>query len=476
MPTRAVGGVLVISRRSLVRQRMTFTVERTCTEILHGGGIESGSVGSGRSDALGDFRTVSAYVLLGDPGSGKTKEFERECEALGSDKAERVTARNFVRLDLDRHRKQWQDKTLFIDGLDEIRSMDSDVRASLDRIRKRLEQLGCPRFRISCREADWLGPNDSEHLKQVSPDSDITVLALDPLDEQAISELLTNRITAVSHNGRNAGQSMLSAAEFEGEARSRGLGFMLEHPQTLRFLVDAFCYDAEWPQSRQEVFEKACHLMAEEPNPEHQAAARQRSHPPMPAIVDAAGYLCVLHLLSDTDGYSLGASGPVNTSGCVALNNLGEPPGRMDDGQFRVALSTRLFTVTRVAGGGEDVFIPRHRHVAEFLAGRYLARRIESGLPARRIIALMTGPGDARVVTSLRGLSAWLAVHSDEAREQLIDVDPVGVGLYGDIKAFSTREKELILQSLVAFAGQAPRPAFPPHCQPCPAVPIPRIR
>ena len=29
------------------------------------------------------FRAKSAYVLLGDPDSGKTTEFERECSAMG---------------------------------------------------------------------------------------------------------------------------------------------------------------------------------------------------------------------------------------------------------------------------------------------------------------------------------------------------------------------------------------------------------
>ena len=68
----------------------------------------------------------------------------------------------------------------------------------------------------------------------------------------------------------------------------------------------------------------------------------------------------------------------------------------------------------------------------------------------------MTSPSDQRVVTVLRGLSAWLAAHSREARPLLIEADPIGVGLYGDIEGFSTDEKMHLLESLAAFAKQGP--------------------
>ena len=60
----------------------------------------------------------------------------------------------------------------------------------------------------------------------------------------------------------------------------------------------------------------------------------------------------------------------------------------------------------------------------------------------------MTSPSDGVVVTPLRGLSAWLAVHNREARRLLIDADPVGTGLYGDIGSFSDADKNRLLVSL----------------------------
>jgi len=87
-------------------------------------------------------------VLLGDPGSGKTTSFKQEAEESGG---KYVSARNFVALEAGLEN---QGKTLFIDGLDEMRAGGGDSRMLLDDIRKHLARLGRPRFRLSCREAD----------------------------------------------------------------------------------------------------------------------------------------------------------------------------------------------------------------------------------------------------------------------------------------------------------------------------------
>ena len=66
-----------------------------------------------------------------------------------------MSTREFLRSYTSRG-SDWGDKTLFIDGLDEMRAGSGDPRAVLDRVWTALDTLGSPRFRISCREADWL--------------------------------------------------------------------------------------------------------------------------------------------------------------------------------------------------------------------------------------------------------------------------------------------------------------------------------
>ena len=144
------------------------------------------------SAPLKEYREVPAYVLLGDPGAGKTTAFEMECEAL-ADGACPIDARDFVMFDPGDH-PEWRGKTLFIDALDEVRAGSHDARTPFDAIRGRLDKLGRPRFRLSCREADWLGENDRNRLASVVPhDSHVTVLRLDPLARADVERILAAR-------------------------------------------------------------------------------------------------------------------------------------------------------------------------------------------------------------------------------------------------------------------------------------------
>ena len=413
---------------------MNTPVRRTCTEL--GDDVPGGALGLLRAGGrpLGEFRSTPAYVLLGDPGTGKTTEFDRESREsteLG-DAALMLSAKDFIELDLDSH-PEWRDRILFIDGLDEMRAGKEDSRVPLGEIRNQLDRLKPPGFRISCREADWLGHSDHRSLEAVSPDSRITVLRLDELDDPQVTELLLHE------------HERTDPQEFIDKARQHGVGGLLVNPLTLRLLVDAVKYGGDWPDSRRRTLEMACQQIATEHNQEHRVATRP---PPPETLVDAAGWLCALQLLSGIEGY-LPPSG-VTAHSFVSLIELGEPPANLSRTDLEHALTTKLFRAT------VDGFVPLHRHVAEFLAGRRLAGLIAGGLPARRVVSLMTGKTDDRVVTSLRGLSAWLAAHSREARPRLLDADPVGVGLYGDISDLTPHEKEQLLESLSVFAGEAP--------------------
>ena len=202
---------------------MSVIVPRTCTEIPKDDtGLSDGPV----SRPLGDLRDESAYVLLGDPGSGKSTAFEAECSAMGDD-ACLVTARDFLTFDPSDH-PEWRDRTLFIDGLDEVRSGSVDARTPFDGIRRKLDLLGRLRFRLSCREADWLGNNDRSSLARVAPAGRVVVLRLDPLTDQDVERILAGRSDIRE-----------DAAAFIANANEKGVGGFLGNPQSLDLLARA---------------------------------------------------------------------------------------------------------------------------------------------------------------------------------------------------------------------------------------------
>ena len=395
---------------------MSRFVERTCTVV------EDGTDGTREAESrpLAEFRDCSAYVLLGAPGAGKTEAFKHEAENEAS-----CDARDFMTLD----HKRWAGvRTLFIDGPDEVRAGTVDGRSQLDAMRGRLDRLGRPRFRLSCREADWFYAADRKRLESVSPDGAVKVLRLDPLSEDNIRDILDDEgVEDIEH--------------FISEARNRGLGALLPNPQTLK-LLKAAVTDGDWPATRTGTFEAACSTLIHELNEEHLQAVPQLADSEM---LHTAGHLCAVQLLSGQVGYRL----PIrtdNVDGYIDLRDIQEPTQET----LLVTLHTKVFDVT------DGLAKPIHQHIAEFLAGRYLSALIEDGLPVRRVLALLAGD-DGRTVSEFRGLAAWLATHSHTARQDVIEHDPLGTVLYGDVKMFSVDEKRRLLDLLERDAERDPR-------------------
>ena len=390
-------------------------VPRTCTELCDD---DRASVSeTARSKPLAAFRECPAYVLLGDPGMGKTTVFDTEACALGKN-ALKVDARDFANFDAKDH-PEWAGRTLLIDGLDEIRVGQSDLITPLDRIRRNLDKLGKPHFRLSCRPADWLTV-DQKRLSAVSPSGGITMLRLDPLDLEGSTKLLEGK------------SSVSNAQAFLEEAKARHMEGMLVNPQTLDLLVRAV-RDGIWPRSRTETFEGACLAMASEHNEEH-LSIRPPKDPCR--ILDTAGKLSAAAVISGTRGFATTAKKANEDYPHIAsIQHPYEACRQASESYlFRHAEPSRV--------------VPIHRHIAEYVAARHIASLIRDGLPASRVLALISG-SDGSVVSELRGLSAWLAVHSEIARQQLIERDPTGVALYGDTQAFSPEEQHALFKALI---------------------------
>lgn len=374
---------------------------------------------------LSHYRDVAAWVLLADPGAGKSDVFHTLSLIEGGTC---VSARDFSDLDL---RADWQEP-LFIDGLDEITAGSTSGITPLRLIRQKLQQLGTPKFRISCREADWRGNADAAALQYLVGKDNFAELHLAPLSHEQSAAMIAHWQPSTEAQAR----------AFMQEAEKHDLGCLLDNPQTLRMLVKAHAANGgDWPASKTQIYEMACAQLVREHNDEHLANSRD-STPPDDKTLLAAGYLCAVMLLSGSGSIALQRRSQPCT-GVVTLHELKSTDPAPDQPTCRAALHTRLFR-----GNGTGDFWPVHRTVAEHLGARYLASRIEAGLPASRVQALMTGE-DGGIVPELRGLNAWLAATvPGELRRELIERDPLGVVLNGDVRNFSRADKLNVLNAL----------------------------
>lgn len=378
--------------------------------------------------SLIDWRAEPAYVLLGDPGAGKSTSFRAEALSQAgvlveaSDIADGVADAEGLR-----------DSVVFIDGLDQIKAHSrGHGLVPLGSIRAWLAKARPAGFRLSCREADWLGEAEQDALAKVAPDGQVTVLQLEPLTQDEAMVLLQRRE-----------QDIGDARAFWLAAEERQLTALFGNPLLLGLMVDAVAErGGQWPRTRSEVYEAACEGLVREDSPAHRVA-RPPTAGRQAQLLDTAGLLCALLLLSGRSAIALQHPAPPQ------VIDMAELPAELVLPDAAAALATKAF----IAPGG--LAQPRHRSIAEYLAARALARRLNEGLPLGRVLALIQG-FDGHPVEALRGLLAWLVVEHLPSRSHLLQLDPLGFVLNGDPARLSTPQRLELLQALAKRAAENP--------------------
>jgi hypothetical protein len=268
---------------------------------------------------------------------------------------------------------------VFIDGLDQVKANGrGQGTGALGSIRKWLVIAKPAGFRLSCREADWLGAAEQDELARVAPDGRVIVLQMEPLTEDEALMLLQRREGEIGN-----------AQAFWMEAEARELTALFGNPLLLNLIVEAVAERGSWPRTRSEIYAAACERLVRETSPVHLAARPSRAGHDA-ELLHTAGLLCALLLLSGKSAVVPRGA----TSSTLALEDL---PVEFELPHAAAALATKVF----VAPAGQAQ--PRHRSIAEYLAARSLARRLNDGLPLGRVLALILG-FDGKPVEALRGI------------------------------------------------------------------------
>jgi hypothetical protein len=248
-------------------------------------------------------------------------------------------------------------------------------------------------------------------------------LHLEPLSIEEQRQVLEARVGEV-----------LDAQAFLKRANEHGLASLFGNPLLLDLTIRAVATQGGWPGSRRTIYDLACRDLATERSPAH-LDARPLGPGAVDRLLDDAGLLCAVLLLSGRASLTRMQHAADSS---IAWHVL---PAELPLHDADAALASKVFITT----AGEST--PRHRSIAEYLAGGAIARRVKQGLPLGRVLALMQG-GDGGIVEPLRGLLGWLAVHDLQNRQQLIRLDPLSVVLNGDVAAFAITDKLVLLEAL----------------------------
>jgi hypothetical protein len=373
-----------------------------------------------------DIPSINApIVILGDPGLGKTelsKTLERQ---FGYN---RVAGGAFYRNQNSARYATPLDSKLIIDGLDEIAS--SSGVSAVDEVLKKLSEIGNPNFVLSCRSADWQGSTDRYKISEDYGAEPVT-LHLQPFTYEDATAFL------ISHDGA------IDATDVLDQLEKQDLSEFYTNPLTLTLVAEIVTAGQGLPKGRADLFNRASKLLTSERNPAHQRSKAAQSS--LSALLDSAGAVFSHLLLSGSIGVT-DRPRDQTPEGYVHVGELRDIP----NAPFILeAIKTRLFQ-----SPDENLYIPFHRVIAEFLGARWLSKQLSEGRSERRVFQALTLNGG--VPTALRGLHAWLAHFSPHLASRCIKVDPYGVLRYGDPDRLPIGQARLLLSSLASLANEDP--------------------
>ncbi|GAB5349685.1 NACHT domain-containing protein [Alteriqipengyuania sp. 357] len=310
--------------------------------------------------------------------------------------------------------------TILIDALDEVPSRA--VGDAVDLVLQKLGQIGCPRFILSCRVADWRSATSAAAISEQYEERPLE-LHLEELDRDEQIRFLS------VHVGDACSQELVE------HFSAFGLEGLLGNPQTLD-LIRRLPLDQALPSTRTALFE----LAVEELRKEHRDGGPELAKTDLLATAGAA-----------FAGLILGGKTFASRRSAANLEedeaSLTELKQLCSD-KLEIALDTRLFRAA-----GNDRFSFCHKLIGEFLGAAWLAKKADTRRKRKRLLELFSSRG--LVPANLRGLHAWLARDQKLALE-VIETDPMGLIEYGDADGLPPEQGNALFDALELLASKNP--------------------
>lgn len=392
-----------------------------------------------------DAAERGGWVLLGDPGAGKTTAFEdlipepdREAPPLPGepgtlwltgdelDSREALNERLGAYLDAlplksDNSGSAPSGLLVVIDQLDECLVLGQLARWLARRLRSR-DTRGL-RIWIACRTADYQEAITDVLVRELGA---CTVGDLAPFTHNDVAEL----IATTGADGRAFLESVVH----------NGAGALASLPLTLKVLLNAFTLDPDSLQGAPVLWlERGVTLLADEHAPDRVSVRPVHSTPHQRVAV--AARIAAHLLLSGRRSVHTTFIGANLTDYAIPMGQVVGDNEVAGAGEFPVTkdlvsetLATAIFTRT---GPGKVAFA--HSSFAAFLAARYLAARLTAPIPipVRQLEgALLVSAADedtAAIPEHLRETVAWLLAHAPAEARWLALADPEGLAAHSAV-------------------------------------------
>jgi len=425
----------------------------------------------GRDHGLGweELLPRRLVVVLGEPGSGKTWEFRQRAKTLSEAgqfgffiRLDELANEPLARiLDVQRHREfhYWRQgdgtAALFLDSVDEAKFHKiADFYTALDRLRSALGGNGLQRAKIflSSRISEWHPETDLHELlfRFPSPERSRKSNAPGfkaPADQPGQSDVLVVQIEP------------LDVTRVQRFARERGI------PNSDRFL-EALDQNHAWELVRRppDVIELATYwsekgrlgslseLIEYDVGSKLKPPSRDRSDPLSPERArDGAETLAAATIFCKQFCFKVPDQAFLGTNALDAQNCL---PADWLKNESQALLHRPLFDG---ASYGRIRF--HHRRVAEYLAGKWLARRMDQGCPSTELGELLFefNNGQPVIRLTLEPVTAWLCCGNerwnDEVRRWVLKSAPEIHLQCGDPGCLPVDYKRDVLYALVQLHG-----------------------
>lgn len=398
--------------------------------------------------SLEDLGNKPCLGLLGEPGMGKSTALKAHYEIasrriLSSDKAcffdlrAYSTDQRLLNAIFDSPvYRDWQQGShqlhLFLDSLDECLLRLEYVSAILKEGFTRAP-VGRLTLRIACRTSTWQKSLEEE-LQRLFGYEHIGVFELAPLRHKDVAQYAADR--------------GLPAEAFLEEVIRRNAGPFAARPITLKFLIATYQRTQSLPPTRTTLYEEGCLCLCEETSVSRRDAGRTGTLTREQRL-DIASRIAALTVCCNRYGIWTGANLGDQSPEDIPFDAIvgGSEPSTSGVQVTKVALREVLDTGL-FSSRGSDRLGWSHQTYAEFLAARYLARKVSLD----QIYAIIEHPDSSKaIVPQLHETAAWLAEMNGELFTRITEYDPA-VLLRSDVATAEQAARRALVQRLLHLA------------------------